>query len=66
MVEKIKLEHLLTPHTRINTKWIKNLHVRPQTIKIIEENVGSKVLDIAHSNILSDISPQAKQTKINK
>ena len=58
MVEKIKLEHLLTPHTRINTKWIKNLHVRPQTIKIIEENVGSKVLDIAHSNVAPEKEEQ--------
>ena len=65
---KRKLDHLLTPYTRINSKWIKDLNVRPQTIKIIEENIGSKILDIVHSSILSDISPQARETeeKINK
>ena len=41
-----------TPHTRINSKWIEDLNVRPKTIKIIEENIGSKISDIAHSNIL--------------
>ena len=59
----MKLEHLLTPHTIINSKWIKDLNVRPKTIQIIEENIGSKISDIAHSNILLDISPQAKERK---
>ena len=59
----MKLGHLLTPHTRINSKWIKDLHVRPENIKIPEENIGSKISDIAHSNILLDISPQARETK---
>ena len=57
----MKLDHLLTPHTRINLKWIKHLNIRPKPIKIIKEN--SKVLDIAHSNILSDMTPQARETK---
>ena len=64
----MKLDHLFTPHIRINSKWIQDLNVRPETIKIIEENIGSKISDIAHCNILLDISPQAGETKgqINK
>ena len=64
----MKLDHLLTPHTRINSKWVKDLNVRPKTIKILEEIRGSKILDIAWSNILLYISPQAMETeeKINK
>ena len=62
----MKLDHLLTPHTRINSKWIKDLNVRPETIKILEENISSKILDIAHSNILLDISPQTRETTEKK
>ena len=51
------------PHTRINSKWIKDLNVRLKTIKILEENIGSKILDIAHNNIFSDVSPRARETK---
>ena len=67
-LQKKGINHLLTPHTRINSKWIKDLSVRPKITKIIEENIGSKILDIACSNILSDISPQERETKekINK
>ena len=68
MCRKMKLDYLLTPHTRINSKWIKDLKVRHETIKILEENIGSQVSDIAHSHILSDISSQTRETKekINK
>ena len=64
----MKLDHLLLPHTRINSKWVKNLNVRPKIIKILEKNIGSKISDIASSNILSDMLPQARETKekINK
>ena len=64
----MKLDHLLIPHTRINSEWIKDLNVRPETLKDVEENIGSKISDTAYSNILLDISPQATETKerINK
>ena len=57
------LDHLLTPHTRTSSQCIKDLNGRPETIKILEENIGSKISDIAHRNFLSDISPQARETK---
>ena len=68
MCKKMKLDHLLIPHTRINSKWIKDLNFRLKTIKILEDNIGNKILDIAHRIFLSDISPQARETKekINK
>ena len=67
MCRKMKLDHLFTPHTRINSKCIKDLNIRPQTLNHIE-HIGSKISDITHSNILLDISPQARETeeKINK
>ena len=65
---KMKLDHLLIPHTRINSKWIKDLNVRCKTIKTLEENISRKISGIAHSNFLSDMSSQMRETreKINK
>ena len=66
--KRMKLEHSLTPYTKINSKWIKHLNVRSDTKKLLEENLGRTLYDINHSNIIFDPSPQEKdmKTKINK
>ena len=59
----MKLDHFLTPYTRINSKWIKYLNVRPKTIKLLEENTGSKVFGVTLSNNFLDVYAQARKKK---
>ena len=64
----MKLEHILTPYTKINSKWIKDLNLRPETRKLLEENIGKTISDIHHSRILYDPPPRILElkAKINK
>ena len=64
----MKLDHHLTPYTRINSKWIKDLNISHNTIKVQEDKTGSKISDIPPSNIFASVSPMAREIKerINK
>ena len=64
----MKLEHFLIPYTKINSKWIKDLNIRPETIKLLEENIGKTLSDTNHSRILYDPLSRVMEikAKINK
>ena len=66
--KRMRLEYFLIPHTTINSKWIKEVNVRPETIKLLEENIGKTLFDINHSNIFWSLFSKAKEikAKINK
>ena len=64
----MKLDHQITPHTKINSRWIKDLNISGNTIKVLEENIDRKISDIPQSNIFTDMSPRVRDIKerINK
>ena len=62
----MKVEHFLTPYTKISSKWIKYLNVSPDTSKLLEENIGRTLSDINHNNIFSNPSPRIMEIKTNK
>ena len=66
--KRLKLEHSLTPYRKINSKWIKDLNVRPEAMKLLEENIGKTLCDINHTRILYNPPPRVMEikAKINK
>ena len=64
----MKFDHQLTPYAKINSRWMKDLNISHDTMKVLEENIGRKISDIPRSNIFTNMSPRAKDIKerINK
>ena len=60
---KMNLDHILTPYTKLNSKWMKDLNVRQEAIKITEEKAGKNLFDLSHSNFLLNTSLEARETK---
>ena len=63
MQKKKKLTHQLTPYTKINSRWIKDLSISPDTIKVLDKNIGRKISDIPCSNIFTDMSPRTRDKR---
>ena len=60
----MKLEHPLIPYTKINSKWFKDLNIRPDSIKLLQENIGRRLFDINHSKIFFEPPPRVTKIKI--